>query len=68
MAKIKTYLTTVTITKTVTKQIKATSEAEAIRRLKDLCKFPPMIVNEADFGPADASEIVTIYQTGDNGK
>jgi hypothetical protein len=66
MAKIKTYLTTVTITKTVTKQIKATSPGAAILRLKDHVKaYTSPIIDEADFGPSDASEIVTIYQTGD---
>jgi hypothetical protein len=62
MAKIKTYLTTVTITKTVTKQVSATSEGAAILKLQDLLREPGIFqVTAEDFSAAEASEIVTIY-------
>lgn len=60
--KLKKFLTTVTVTKTIQKTVYALTKPGAIKKLKDEVKAkPPRFVN-LDFSASDASEIVTIYE------
>lgn len=61
MAKLKKYLTTVTITKTVTRTIHAFTKPSAIKALKDQLKRKPPRFVGIDFTESEASEIETIY-------
>lgn len=64
--KLKKFLTSVTVTKTVTKTVYALTKPSAIKQLKSQIKRqPPRLVN-LDFTASDASEIETIYQNRDN--